>query len=147
VFAAALMPIKRLLCPQRLRRIPRQFSWIDQRLVREHYFERLSCEALALYLLLVTVADAQRLSYYSDRTVCRLLSFSGQTLDATRGGLIRCGLIAYQAPLYQVLALECGSMAASASPSATARPSTAPEPIGEALARWQRSARDRSARG
>jgi hypothetical protein len=31
VFAAALMPIKRLLCPQRLLRIPRQFSWIDQR--------------------------------------------------------------------------------------------------------------------
>jgi len=136
------MPIKRLLCPQRLRRIPRQFSWIDQSLVREHYIERLSCEALALYLLLVTVADAQGLSYYSDRTVCRLLSLSSQVLEQARSALSRVGLIAYQAPLYQVLSLD--SLAAAACPSARR---TAPEPIGAALTRWQRSARDRSERG
>ena len=29
------MKTKPLLCPQRLRQVPRQFSWIDQRLVRE----------------------------------------------------------------------------------------------------------------
>ena len=29
------MKTKRLLCPQRLRTVPHQFSWIDQRLVRE----------------------------------------------------------------------------------------------------------------
>jgi hypothetical protein len=27
--------IKRVLCPQRLRRVPEQFSWIDHRLVRD----------------------------------------------------------------------------------------------------------------
>lgn len=136
------MTIKRLLCPQRLRRIPRQFSWIDQRLVREHYLERLSCEALALYLLLVTVADAQGLSYYSDRTVCGLLSLSEQALDEARSGLLRAQLIAYRAPLYQVLALEPG--AATASPSVP--PKGAPEPIRAALARWQRE-RDRTEGG
>jgi hypothetical protein len=135
VLAAALMPIKRLLCPQRLRRIPRQFSWIDQRLVREHYLERLSCEALALYLLLVTVADAQGLSYYSDRTVCRLLSLSGQALDEARSGLLCAGLIAYRVPLYQVLALEYDPIS---TPSPSAPPKGAPEPIRAALARWQR---------
>ena len=31
---------KRLLVPSRVRRIPRQFSWIDQRLVRDHHIER-----------------------------------------------------------------------------------------------------------
>jgi HEAT repeat protein len=140
--AVAVMPIKRLLCPQRLRRIPRQFSWIDQRLVREHYIERLSCEALALYLLLVTVADVQGLSYYSDRSVCRLLALSGQALDEARSTLMRAGLIAYQAPLYQVLALEYNSIAASASPPA--RSSSKPQPISTALARWQRSTSHRS---
>jgi hypothetical protein len=41
--AARLQPLtfprpmitKRLLCPDRLRRVPPQFSWIDQRLVRD----------------------------------------------------------------------------------------------------------------
>ncbi len=31
---------KQMLCPQRLRRIPGQFSWIDQRLVRDRYLQQ-----------------------------------------------------------------------------------------------------------
>ena len=50
---------KRLLCPERVRKIPKQFSWIDQRLVRQGHIERLSHRAAALYLFLVTVADAR----------------------------------------------------------------------------------------
>ena len=53
---------KRLLRPERLRAVPSQFSWLDHRLVRERHLERCSTEALALYLFLVTVADAQGLS-------------------------------------------------------------------------------------
>jgi hypothetical protein len=138
------MPIKRLLCPQRLRRIPRQFSWIDQRLVREHYIERCTRDALALYLLLLTVADAQGLSYYSDRTVCRLLSMAPAALEQVRAELIRCDLIAHQAPLYQVLALDATSAAAPASASASVPRSTGPEPIRAALASVQRRFRDRT---
>lgn len=137
------MPIKRLLCPQRLRRIPRQFSWIDQRLVREHYIERCACDALAFYLLLVTVADARGLSYYSDPTVCRLLSLPPAALEPARADLIRVGLIAYQAPLYQVLALEHAPAITPTSPSAPAR-RTGPEPISAALARALRRVRDRT---
>jgi hypothetical protein len=129
------MPIKRLLCPQRLRRIPRQFSWIDQRLVREHYIERCDAQALALYLLLLSVADAQGLSYYSDRTVCRLLSMTPAVLEHARAQLLGVGLIAHQAPLYQVLALEAVPAAAPASAQGSAPRSSAPEPIGAALAR------------
>lgn len=136
------MPIKRLLCPQRLRRIPRQFSWVDQRLVREHYIERCERDALALYLLLVTVADAQGLSYYSDRTVRRLLSMAAGVLERARAGLIAVGLIAYQAPLYQVLALDAAAAAASAPGSAPQ--SSGPEPIGAALARLRGRFPDRS---
>jgi hypothetical protein len=100
------MPRKRVLRPERLRRVPAQFSWIDQRLVREGYFERCDVQALALYLLLVTVADAQGLSYYGDATVCRLLSIPLQALERARAALIGAGLIAYEPPLYQVLALD-----------------------------------------
>lgn len=97
---------KRLLVPSRVRRVPRQFSWIDQRLVRDHYIERCDCTALALYLFLLTVADAQGLSYYADGSIGRLLSLPPHPLAAAREGLMRVGLIAYEAPLYQVLALD-----------------------------------------
>lgn len=97
---------KRLLRPDRMRRVPAQFSWIDQRLVRERYIERCDCPALALYLVLVTVADARGLSYYGDAAICRLLSMPAQQLERARTALIGAGLIAYQRPLYQVLALD-----------------------------------------
>jgi len=97
---------KRLLVPSRVRRIPRQFSWIDQRLVRDHYIERADCTALGLYLFLLTVADAQGLSYYADASIGRRVSLRPEQVAAAREGLLRAGLIAYEAPLYQVLALD-----------------------------------------
>ena len=89
----------------RLRTVPHQFSWVDQRLVRERYIDQLSHEACALYLFLVTVADAQGLSFYSDRSLCERLSMSPAVLDQARQALVVCALVAYQRPLYQVLAL------------------------------------------
>lgn len=101
------MKTKRLLCPQRLRRVPHQFSWIDQRLVRDGHISRCGgAQAVALYLLLVTVADSQGLSYYSDKTAARLLGLSEAQLRQARNNLLCAGLIAYQNPLYQVLSLE-----------------------------------------
>jgi hypothetical protein len=97
---------KRPILPHKLRRPPRQFSWVDQRLVRERYIDRLSHQACALYLLLVTVADAQGLSYYAERSLCQRLSLTVAELSQARQRLIHLGLVAYQPPLYQVLALE-----------------------------------------
>jgi len=51
------------ICVPKLRQGPKQFSWVDQRLVRERYIDQLSPQACALYLFLVTVADVQGLSY------------------------------------------------------------------------------------
>ena len=53
------MKTKPILCPQRLRHLPAQFSWIDQRLVRERHIQGRSPQALSLYLFLCVVADAQ----------------------------------------------------------------------------------------
>src|ERR1700758_162966 len=57
-------------------------------------------------LSLVTVADAQGLSYYSDKTAARLLSLNEAQLREARRSLLAAGLIAYESPLYQVLSLE-----------------------------------------
>ena len=74
------MKTKPVLCPERLRHVPRQFSWIDQRLVRDRHLKGRTPRALALYLFLCTVADAQGASYYSDATTGSMLSFSPEEL-------------------------------------------------------------------
>jgi len=96
---------KRVLCRERLRQVPPQFSWIDHRLVRDRHISRCSANALALYLFLLTVADGQGLSYYGDATICRLLPLDEPALGRARRELIDNRLIAWQRPLYQVLAL------------------------------------------
>ena len=97
---------KRVLCPERLRKVPPQFSWIDHRLVRENYFTRCEHSAWALYLFLVSVADVDGLSYYSDVSLMRRLKMDPVQLSASRQQLLQIGLIAYEKPLYQVLDLE-----------------------------------------
>ena len=97
---------KHLICPKRIRKIPKTFSWLDHRLVSDHHIERLSHPAATLYLFLVTVADAQGLSYYSEKTISQRLTIDANSLTQARHELIRIGLIAYQKPLYQVLDLD-----------------------------------------
>lgn len=100
------MSIKRVICPERVRKVPAQFSWVDHRLVRDGHIERCDAYAAALYLFLVTVADAKGLSYYSDASLARRLSMDPKRLSQAREALIRLGLIAHDTPLYQVLALD-----------------------------------------
>ena len=97
---------KRLLNPERVRKVPPQFSWIDHRLVQENYFLRCDHPAWALYLFLTSVADAQGLSYYSEASLVRRLKMDPVVLSASRQELIQAGLIAYEKPLYQVLSLD-----------------------------------------
>ena len=100
------MPLKRVICPERVRRIPSQFSWVDHRLVRDRHIERCDAWAAELYLFQVTVGDAQGLSYYSDAALARRLSMDPSRLSQARADLIRLGLIAYASPVYQVLSLD-----------------------------------------
>ena len=97
--------VKHVLRPERQRQVPEQFSWVDQGLVQRHFIDRCEARAAALYLFLVTVCDAQGLSYYGELTLAERLHLSSQELGAARAQLIALELIAYQAPLYQVLAL------------------------------------------
>jgi hypothetical protein len=108
---------KYLICPQRRRYVPRQFSWVDHRLVRHRYICRCSTEALALYLFLITVSDADGLSYYADPSVCKYLNMRPKVLLKARHELITADLIAYDEPIYQILALDRQPMPVSLSAS------------------------------
>jgi hypothetical protein len=91
---------------ERIRKVPKQFSWIDHRLIRDRHIENCSHAAAALYLFLVTVGDAKGLSYYGDKSITQHLSMDQSALEDARANLIRIGLIAWQKPIYQVLALD-----------------------------------------
>jgi len=111
---------KQVLRPERLRLVPEQFSWVDQALVQHGLIDRMEPRAAALYLFLVTVADAQGLSYYGHATLARRLHLSETELIAVRSELIALDLIAYQAPLYQVLSL--GDASPRRAPGASTTP-------------------------
>ncbi len=100
------MVFKQPIYPERIRKIPRQFSWLDHRLVSEHYIDRCSHRGAALYLFLVTVADAAGMSYYSICSLSRRLAMDEAMLTRSRTELIGLGLIAYRDPLYQVLSID-----------------------------------------
>jgi hypothetical protein len=61
--------------------------------------------AWSLYLFLVTVADAEGLSYYSDRAIGRHLQMDPDQMAAARQQLVGADLLAFAKPLYQVLSL------------------------------------------
>jgi hypothetical protein len=117
------------IVPQRRRRVPPQFSWVDHRLVRDGHLQGRSASALALYLFLVTVADADGLSWYSEETLCSQLSCAAAQLHRDRAELQQAALIAYRQPLYQVLDLAPAPVAV---PSAVRRAGEA-VPVGEIL--------------
>jgi hypothetical protein len=142
--------IKRVLRPERLRQVPEQFSWVDQALVQRHLIDRCDARAAALYLFLVTVADAQGLSYYGACSLTQRLHLSHEELGAARQQLIDLDLLAYQAPLYQVLAIGGTAIAprtrtsspspspASASASPTAGNGGAPVSLAQLLGQLER---------
>ena len=104
------------ILPQRRRRVPPQFSWVDHRLVRDGHVQGRSASALALYLFLVTVADADGLSWYSEETLCGQLSCDPTQLHRDRAELQQAALIAYRKPLYQVLDLAPVPVSATSTP-------------------------------
>lgn len=99
---------KVIVVEERVRRVPKQFSWVDHRLVRDGFCRRCRPEELALYLALVTVGDAEGLSYYGERSLARLINVAEPAVAAARDGLIRADLVAFRHPIYQVLELPEG---------------------------------------
>ncbi len=100
------MVTKYPLNSHRVRKVPRQFSWVDQRLVRERRISDCTVAGAALYLFLVTVADAKGLSYYADVSIAQYLGIDALEVAIARDRLIQADLIAFKEPLYQVLSLD-----------------------------------------
>lgn len=89
----------------RIRRIPKGFGWVDHRFVQEGHLRECSTDAAALYLVLVTVADQDGLSYYGESLLCAMLGWSRIRLEKARENLKEADLVAWRDPIYQVLEL------------------------------------------
>jgi hypothetical protein len=118
--------------PRRVRRIERGFSWIDRRFVRE-FARALARDEILLYFFLVAVANRDGVSFYADATIAALLKLDLAAIEAARRGLLGADLVAFRAPVYQVLALPMRE---------ASRPSNTPMSLAEIL-RQARSEGDR----
>jgi hypothetical protein len=87
----------------RIRHVPSGFGWVDHRLVREHYAERCSHGALALYLFLVVVSDGEGVSWWSERNLSLRLGMDADRLRQARAELEAADLVAYAGGVWQVL--------------------------------------------
>ena len=80
----------------------RSYSIIDHQILHGGYLHRLSHEAMILYLWLVVVGDRQGRSFYSDRSITKILRLSDSQLHHAREELIAEGLIRYRRPYWEV---------------------------------------------
>jgi len=99
------MAVKKLLFPDRVRKIEGSFSWVDHRLITGGFLRDLCTLEILLYLFLVAVSDRNGLSFYHDDRISSLLKIDLPSLGHAREELIRRSLLAYDPPLYQILSL------------------------------------------
>ena len=96
---------KKVLDPDRIRKINGSFAFIEHRFLRDGFFETLTPNELLLYLFLTLVANKDGVSWYPYDKICAILKWIlDEYLDA-RNGLIAKNLIAFDGHLFQVLDL------------------------------------------
>jgi len=96
---------KKILDPNRIRRIDGGFSFIPHRFLFDGFLASLKQKELLLYLFLILAADRNGLSYYSYDAICTLLQLNLDQYMQARNGLIEKELIAFDGILFQVLDL------------------------------------------
>lgn len=96
---------KKVLQPDRIRKITGSFAFIEHRFLRDGFFETLTPNELLLYLFLTLVANKDGVSWYPYDKICDILKWIlDEYLDA-RNGLISKNLIAFDGHVFQVLDL------------------------------------------
>lgn len=96
---------KKILDPNRTRRIDGGFSFIPHRFLTDGFLASLSQKEFLLYLFLILASDRHGLSFYSYDAICTLLQLNFDQYVAARDGLIDQNLIAFNGTIFQVLAL------------------------------------------
>jgi len=96
---------KKVLNPERIRRIDGGFSFIPHRFLTDGFLASLDQKELLLYLFLILASDRYGLSFYSYDSICSLLQITADQYVNARNGLMDKDLIAFDGTLFQVLDL------------------------------------------
>ena len=96
---------KKLLQPNRLRRIDGGFSFIPHRFLTDGFLSSLSQKEILLYFFLILASDRHGLSFYSFDVICSYIELCVDDYIEARDGLIEKDLIAFNGTLFQVLDL------------------------------------------
>ena len=106
---------KKILNPERVRKIHGGFSFIPHRFLQDKFLAALSRQEILVYLFLVLASDRFGLSFYSYDMICSLLKITVDQYIEARNSLIQKDLIAFDGTLFQVLALPAKAPEASKS--------------------------------
>ena len=96
---------KKLLNPDRVRRISGGFCFIPHRFLGDGFLASLGRGELLLYLFLALASDRLGLSFYGYDSICTLLEMSLDEYVDARNGLLEKDLIAFDGTVFQVLEL------------------------------------------
>jgi hypothetical protein len=105
IIKVSIMIKKKILDPDRIRRIDGGFSFIPHRFLTEGFLASLGQKEILLYLFLILVSDRNGLSFYAYDAICSLLKLSADDYIEARDGLIVKELIAFDGTIFQVLEL------------------------------------------
>ena len=99
------MITKKVLNPNRIRRIDGGFSFIPHRFLTDGFLSSLTPEEILLYFFLILASDRYGLSFYSYDIICSYLELSVDASIEARDGLLEKDLIAFDGTLFQILDL------------------------------------------
>ena len=99
------MITKKIINPNRRRRINGGFSFIPHRFLTDGFLSSLTQREILLYLFLILVSDRNGLSFYSYDVICSYLELCVDEYVEARDGLIEKDLVAFDGTLFQVLDL------------------------------------------
>jgi hypothetical protein len=84
----------------------KSYSIIDHQLLHGGYLNRLSHESMIMYLFLIVVGDKEGKSFYSEKSISRILRLSIREMHMAKAELVKEGLIRYQSPYWHVLNIK-----------------------------------------
>ena len=96
---------KKILNPDRVRRINGGFSFIPHRFLKDGFLASLDQQEILLYLFLILASDRNGLSFYSYHPICTFLYITVDEYIEARDSLMKKDLIAFDGTLFQVLDL------------------------------------------
>lgn len=96
---------KKVLVPQRVRKVGKSFCFISHRFLTDGFLQSLSLHELAVYLFLILASDKDGISFYKDKTIQAILGLKEEDYIFAKSCLLHKDLIEYDGVLFQVLSL------------------------------------------